>query len=173
MHPTIHDRLECYLYRLYGYAYSLCGNSEEAKDLVQDCALKALIARNTPSEPSAYRAWLFKILKNSFLDGRRRRERREHFERLEAQQVDLMEYFDLDDRLINVITVRSEFSRLEPLHREIIGLIDISGLSYAEAADTLAIPVGTVMSRLSRARAALLNAISEGNVRPLRANRKA
>ena len=63
-------------------------------------------------------------------------------------------------------------ARLEPLHREIIGLIDISGLSYAEAANTLEIPVGTVMSRISRARAALLSAISEGNIRPLRTSRK-
>ena len=172
LHPSIHNQLERYLHRLYGYAFSLCGNPDEAKDLVQECSVKALSARNVPSEPSAYRAWLFKILRNSFLDDLRRRKRRADFERLEAHEADLMEYWDLDDRLINVITVRSELSRLEPLHREIIGLIDISGLSYAEAAETLEIPVGTVMSRISRARAALLSAISEGNIRPLRTSRK-
>jgi RNA polymerase sigma-70 factor (ECF subfamily) len=162
LHASIHNQLERYLHRLYGYAFSLCGNPDEAKDLVQECSVKAL----------AYRAWLFKILRNSFLDDLRRRQRRADFERLETHEADLMEYWDLDDRLINVITVRSELSRLEPLHREIIGLIDISGLSYAEAANTLEIPVGTVMSRISRARAALLSAISEGNIRPLRTSRK-
>ena len=173
MNPSIHDQMERYLHRLYGYAFSLCGDPEEAKDLVQECLLKALRARNVPSKSTTYRAWLFKILRNCFLDELRRPGRRAEFERLEDHEADLMEYWDIDDRLISVITVKSELSRLEPRHREIIGLIDISGLSYAEAADTLEIPVGTVMSRISRARSALLTAISEGNIRPLRTSRKA
>ena len=160
-----HHRLESYLQRLYGYAYSLSGDREEAKDLVQECSVKALSAREVPSDGAAYRAWLFKILRNAFFDSHRRQVRRDNFEQLEAQNSSFMEYWDYDDRLINVITIKSELSRLDRVHREIIGLIDISGLSYAEAADTLEIPVGTVMSRISRARAALLQAISEGNVR--------
>jgi len=172
LNPSLHGPLESYLPRLYGYAFSLCGNQDEAKDLVQECAVKALGARSIPSDVSSYRAWLFRILRNTFFDNCRRRQSRENFQRLESQEPDLREYWDFDDRLINVITVKSELSRLGTVHREIIGLIDISGLSYAEAANTLEIPVGTVMSRISRARAALLSAISKGNIRPLRTSRK-
>jgi RNA polymerase sigma-70 factor (ECF subfamily) len=170
--PSRHGFLESYLHRLYGYAFSLCGNQDDAKDLVQETAVKALGARSIPSDVSAYRAWLFRILRNTFLDNCRRRQSRENFRQLESQEPDLREYWDFDDRLINAITVKSELARLSTSHREIIGLIDISGLSYAEAADALGVPVGTVMSRISRARAALLSAISEGNIRPLRTTRR-
>jgi RNA polymerase sigma-70 factor (ECF subfamily) len=72
-----------------------------------------------------------------------------------------------DDSLINKITVQNGMRRLEPAHREIVALIDISGFSYAEAADHLDIPVGTVMSRLSRARQTLLSSLQDSNVHVL------
>ena len=159
--------LESNLGRLYGYAFSLCNNGDDAKDLVQDCAAKALAARNSPSDPSAYRAWLFKILRNTFLDQHRRREVRADYQNQQSNILGSGEYWIADERLINVITVRMELSRLPDPHREIIGLVDIAGLSYAETAETLGIPAGTVMSRISRARAALMEAIFEGNVRML------
>ncbi|MDX1402792.1 MAG: sigma-70 family RNA polymerase sigma factor, partial [Kiloniellales bacterium] len=163
--------METYLNRLYGFAFSLCGDQEDAKDLVQECVVKALSARSVPTRESAYRAWLFKILRNCFLDECRRRKHRQGHAHLEARETGPMEYWDCDDRLITMITVKSELSRLDKAHREIIGLIDISGLSYTEAAETLGVPLGTVMSRISRARAALLKAISESNIRPLQTRR--
>ena len=164
--------LEDHLHRLYGYAVSLSGDPEEAKDLVQECCVRALSAARIPADGSAYRAWLFKILRNVFIDGRRRRRNTTGLEELETWEFGFSEYWDVDDRLINVITVKAELSRLDARHREIIGLIDICGLSYAETAETLDLPVGTVMSRISRARASLLAAINRGNIRPLGMRRR-
>ena len=164
--------LENNLGRLYGYAFSLCKNGDDAKDLVQDCAAKAIAARNSPSDPSAYRAWLFKVLRNTFLDQHRSREVRANYQSQQTNTPDPGEYWIADERFINVITVQMELSRLPDPHREIIGLIDIAGLSYAETAETLDIPIGTVMSRISRARAALMEAIFEGNVRMLQPSRR-
>ena len=69
---TERARIEAYLRRLYGYALSLARNHHQAEDLVQECALRALSAKNTPDDEPAYRAWLFRILRNAFLDGVRR-----------------------------------------------------------------------------------------------------
>ena len=68
------------------------------------------------------------------------------------------------------ITVEQGLASLEPAQREIIALIDIAGFSYAEAADILAVPIGTIMSRISRARMALLAAIETTAVRPMKSS---
>ena len=116
---------------------------------------------------AACRAWLFKILRNGFLDRvRHQRVKERAAERIAAEQLST-EYWAADERLISVLTVKLELARLPETHREISGLIDIAGLSYAEAAETLGIPPGTVMSRISRARAALMAAIADGPVRVL------
>ena len=164
---SCHRRLEAYLGRLYGYAYSLSEDREAARDLVQDCALKALSAAQVPYDEAAYRAWLFRILRNTFLDQRKRNgEVLIGFNELEPANLN-GELWECDDRLVTVLTVRLGMTRLSTAHREVISLIDIVGFSYAESADFLKVPVGTVMSRLSRARQALLLAIQDNNVQPL------
>lgn len=166
-------RLEDYLDRLYGYAYSLCGDRDEAKDLVQECALRALSARRAPGDRAAYRAWLFKILRNHFFDRLRRRRVADGWaEEKSRSSPTATEYWTLDERLINAVTIRLELERLSPPHREIIGLIDLAGLSYAEAAACLEVPAGTIMSRISRARQALIAAIRSTNVHPLPAGQR-
>lgn len=161
------SRIERYLGRLHGYAHSLCGDADEARDLVQNCALKALTARAEPPDEAAYRAWLFRILRNGFLDQVRRNRVREQLAPKLADVTVPGEYWAAADRLISVLTVKRELARLPEAHREIIGLIDIAGLSYAEAAEALDVPAGTVMSRIGRARAALIAAIGDGNLRVL------
>ena len=79
--------------------------------------------------------------------------------------------WDYHNRLISALTVRAAMARLAPLHREIVALVDIAGFSYGEAATILEVPRGTVMSRLSRARGALLDHIAEGNILPLEGRR--
>ena len=64
-------RIEAYLDRLFGYALSLVGERDEARELVQICALKALSAHKVPNDEPAYRAWLFRIQRNVFIDQRR------------------------------------------------------------------------------------------------------
>ncbi len=168
---TEHTRIEAYLQRLYGYAVSLAGDHHQAEDLVQECALRALTAKNTPRDEPAYRAWLFRILRNAFLD----RVRREKTAVLSADDVDFApetEFWQGDERFITVLTVKIEMAKLPRRQREIIALIDIVGLSYAETAQLLDVPVGTVMSRISRARRMLLEAIGSSNVHELPVKKK-
>lgn len=159
-------RIEPYLDRLYGYALSLTGNPQDAMDLVQESAARAIAARRVPRDESAYRAWLFRILRNLFLDAVRR-------QRHAPQPLgDLPETVGADGvwhcerTLISSLTVRMGLRKLSPDHRDIISLVDVAGLSYAETAALLEIPEGTVMSRLSRARRILLEHISAENIRP-------
>lgn len=161
------QRIERYLSRLYRYAYSLARNAAVAEDLVQQCALKSLTAKSVPVDDSAYRAWLFVILRNSFLDHFRRDRLAEDLFEPEPTDDVSMEYWEGDERLINILNVKQALARLRPGEREVIGLIDMAGLSYAEAAEVMGVPVGTVMSRISRARARLLALVSESNIEPL------
>ena len=152
---------------------SLSQDPDASKDLVQECALKALAARNIPTDQSAYRAWLFRILRNAFIDHCRRRKTVESWETDPSHlSSGAMEYFQVDERLINALSVKFELAKLPPAQREIIGLIDIAGLSYGEAAALLNVPVGTIMSRISRSRLALVTAISGGKVQGLPVKRR-
>ena len=148
------------------------GDPDRAKDLVQDCAAKALAARSVRGARSAYRARLFKILRNTLIYRNRSLAVRTNWLRAEPQATNAGEYWLTDERLINMITVKTELTRLHHDHREIIGLIDVAGLSYAEAPQALDLPVGTIMSRISRARGALIQAIGGGNVRVLPTRRR-
>jgi RNA polymerase sigma-70 factor, ECF subfamily len=148
--------------RLYGYALSLVSDDERARDLVQETAVRAMGARAVPDEPAAYRAWLFRILRNALTDELRRHRRRSE---PEPGPVDVWRF---DEARIARITVQQGLAALPVHHREIIALIDIVGFSYAEAAALLDIPQGTVMSRISRARQALLGVIESSSVHPLK-----
>jgi len=163
----LRERIEGYLDRLYGFAYALTQDSDESRDLVQDCALRALGAARMPHDEPAYRAWLFRIMRNAFIDKCRR----------SGVEVGLDAEFDETDdvdagwcgdgRIIDVLTVRFAVARLSSAHREIIALVDFAGLSYQEAAEVLGVAQGTIMSRLSRARQALLAVMEADNVTPI------
>lgn len=147
--------------RLFSYALRLSGSRDRAADLLQSCATKALAAA-PPDEDERVRAWLFAILRNIWIDEHRRGE----VSAIAAEEALEDEQWRHDDRMIAVITVRQALERLEQPYREIVELVDLAGFRYGEAADILGVPVGTVMSRLSRARLLLLNAIEGGSVRP-------
>jgi RNA polymerase sigma-70 factor (ECF subfamily) len=162
------DRILRYLPRLLGYAQSLTRDREQARDLVQEVACKALAARQIPPDEAAYRAWLFRILRNHFIDDLRRRGRdQRRLTEIAAAEPIAVEYWRGDERLINRLSVRAAMARIKPGQAEILALIDIAGLSYREAADVMSVPVGTIMSRLSRARAAVLNALEGEGARVL------
>jgi RNA polymerase sigma-70 factor (ECF subfamily) len=148
--------------RLYAFARTILGDQDAARDLVQEAATRALAARRVPDDPPAYRAWMFQIVRNAALDELRRQRRQAPVEQPPA---DLWRY---DEASIAKITVKQGMAVLAPSHREIISLIDIAGFSYGEAADLLGVPVGTIMSRVARARSALLAAIEASSVRPMK-----
>jgi RNA polymerase sigma-70 factor (ECF subfamily) len=126
-----------------------------------------LAAKSVPENEQAYRAWLFVILRNAFYDHLRRNLVTEALFDPYAEDIPKMEYWQGEERLINILNVKQAMARLRTKDREIIGLVDLAGLSYAEAADVLDVPSGTVMSRISRARARLLALVEESNVEPL------
>jgi RNA polymerase sigma-70 factor (ECF subfamily) len=169
------SHIEPYLARLYRYAFSLCRDEETAKDLVQQCALKALGARSVPKDEAAYRAWLFIILRNALIDDRRRRGVADALIERDADQeiAQDVEFWSGDERLIDVLSVKQAMARLSERDSEIIGLVDLAGLSYAEAGGVLGIPPGTVMSRVSRARGRLLALLEHSNVTPIAPQRQA
>lgn len=152
--------------RLFGYALSLTRNEDEANDLLQQAAVAALATAAGPDQDGATRAWLFRIVRNVWID-RFRSERVRKTEELTTANEPVDAAWSFDDRLIAELTVRSGLERLDPVQREIITLVDINGFRYVEAAEILQVPVGTVMSRLSRARLALLEAIGESSGGPV------
>lgn len=145
------------------FARSLIGDADQARDLVQEAAARALAARNVPVDAAAYRAWAFRIVRNAALDEIRARAPRKFS--LPDAAADLWSF---DDACIAKITVEQGMAAIAPVHREIIALVDIAGFSYTEASEILGVPAGTVMSRIARARSALLKVIESSSVRPLK-----
>lgn len=167
--------MEAALGPLFGYAQALTGDLVLSEDLVQETVLRAIAARKAPDQPRAFRGWLFTILRNAFIDHLRRHGRHAPFDesRDNGAGTQAPDAWRDAEALVNSLTVKLAIGQLRTAEREIIGLIDIAGFSYAEAAALLRIPIGTVMSRISRARAALIAAVAESNVLPLKAKRRA
>jgi RNA polymerase sigma-70 factor (ECF subfamily) len=105
---------------------------------------------------------MFKIVRNAAIDELRR------IQPKTVEEVPTVDLWRFDNACIAKITVEQGLATLAVTHREIIALIDIGGFSYSEAADVLGIPIGTVMSRITRARMALLAAIDVSSVRPMK-----
>ncbi len=151
---TPHD-IERELPRLRGYARALTRDAIAADDLVQEALLRAYERASTYRPDRSLRSWLLSILHNLFID-QKRREGSE--QRRNARLSLLSEGLVSDGGQEQAVFLREISIRFEALpeeHRAVISLISVQGLSYHEAATTLGVPVGTVMSRLHRARAAL------------------
>lgn len=148
--------------RLWRLAYSWSRNRATADDLVQEALAKALDRHGQLRDPDALNAWLCSILANCWHDLLRRRK-----DMTDIDELDESELFDdgcpEDECLQNEIVqrVRLAVSRLPAGQREVVTLVDLEEFSYAEVATILEIPIGTVMSRLSRARSALRDALRE------------
>lgn len=167
-------RLTKYMQRLYGYALALSCDPATAEDMVQEAYLKALAAKHWPEDERALRAWLFRILRNAFVDYLRRERRLQSF--LDDGSGDDAaienEVWSAAERALDALTARQAYNNLRASHREVVTLIDVFGLSYAETADVLETPIGTVMSRLNRARKAMLEFMAESNVVSVRARKR-
>ena len=157
--------------RLRRYARSLVFDASGADDLVQGTLERALSHWHQFDQRRDMALWLLSIAHNAFLDGRRRDARLAVLEpqRLQAQQDALASDPGVDVGLR--LDLGAALARLAPEQREVLLMVSVEQFSYAECAQALGIPIGTVMSRVSRARGSLrewLEGRGRDNVRPLR-----
>jgi RNA polymerase sigma-70 factor (ECF subfamily) len=160
MQPRDEAEIVACIPSLRRYARGLGSDRDRADDLVQDTLERAWSARERWQRRGAVRAWMFGIMHNLFVDRlRRQRTRPEDSagdalpeQPVRAMQADRLELRDLERAL----------QRLPPEQREVLLLVAVEEMSYAEAALVLSIPVGTLMSRLARARAALRSLTDNG-----------
>ena len=150
------------------YAVALAGNAAQADDLVQDSIERALRQASQLRELKSLPGWLRRILYNRYIDGIRR-------DRFRGKVQDIFDH--TDDPALSVPAIDGAEARdflrainaLSAEHRQILLLVGIEDLSYQEISDELGIPLGTVMSRLARARERLRVMIQNGpgaDVRP-------
>jgi RNA polymerase sigma-70 factor (ECF subfamily) len=141
---------------LYNFARWLSGDADEARDLVQETFVKALRAFGSFQQGTNFRAWMFRILRNTFLTSRTGLERRMTEQEDEAGLEAAAVTFDTPElaaiRRADTEMVQQAIAKLAPLFREVLLLADIEEMKYHEVAEALGIPIGTVMSRLARAR---------------------
>lgn len=138
---------------LFHFALSLAGNPQDAADLLQDTFVKILRSRGQFEEGTNLRAWASKIMRNAFIDRRRRR----RYEPVPVDEVGTAEparpASSAAGRPAGIVEdVREALGRLDPDHRAVLVLCDIQGYRYREIADILGVPIGTCMSRIHRAR---------------------
>ncbi|MFB9984494.1 sigma-70 family RNA polymerase sigma factor [Mesorhizobium kowhaii] len=136
------------------YARSLTRDGTDAEDLVHDALVRAYERRGTFRSGGNLRAWLLSIVHNTFIDKMRSR-------RSEAARVEQAGYLADDstpapqEHSVRLTQVREAFFSLPEEQRSALHLVAIEGLSYQQAADASSVPLGTLMSRIGRARAAL------------------
>jgi len=151
-----HDELAAVIPRLRRYALVLTGNAARADDLVQDALARAWDKRSYWRPESDLRAWLFTIMHNVFVNQRpaARRDAANVSLDAEGENAPALQISDGGDptKRIELREVMQHVRRLPAEQREVLMLVAVEGMRYEEVAATLAIPVGTVMSRLSRAR---------------------
>jgi RNA polymerase sigma-70 factor (ECF subfamily) len=144
------------------YAIALTGNLSAADDLVQDCIERALRQADQLREPGRLPAWLRSIVHNLYIDEIRRRRGRGIEEDVSDLTDDLALSVTPTDHGEITSFVRA-VNTLSAEHRQILLLVGLEGLNYREIAEELKIPIGTVMSRLARARERLRFAIERGS----------
>lgn len=158
--------------QVYRVARRLVGSREEAEDLVQETYARAFRSWRSFSPGTNMRAWLFRILTNLNVDRGRRIQRTPQTQPLEetdyylankvasAAGEEALEQEVVVERL-SQDSVVSALSSIPPQFRDVVVLVDIGDFTYADAAQILDVPIGTVMSRLHRGRRALKQRLAE------------
>lgn len=158
------DELLSVLPHLRAFARGLSGRSDFADDLVQEAAIKAWAARERYERGTNMRAWTFAILRNHYLSELRRNKHHADLddgvaERMLVMEADQEGPLHLDD-------MQTALQQLAPERREAVLLVGASGFSYEEAAHIAGCPIGTMKSRVARARADLARML-HGDIDPL------
>lgn len=154
----LHDLIDAHYQALYRYAYRLSGSAADAEDLTQEAFGKALARLSQLREPERAKAWLFRILRNGYL--RRLRDQKRH------RVIPLDAVGDLPERPpealpdIDPARLQLALNDLDEAFRTPIILYYFEEFSYRDIAEQMELPIGTVMSRLARAKAYLRTALT-------------
>ncbi|HVC55041.1 MAG TPA: RNA polymerase sigma factor [Stellaceae bacterium] len=164
------DQMIAVLPRLRRFARGLAGSAAEADDLVQAACERALARAHQFEEGSRFDSWMFRIVQTIWIDQLRARDVRKE----DGDVADERLGSDIPVRRIEARLALSEVRRavelLPPDQRTTLMLVTVDGLSYKEAAQVAGVPVGTIMSRLARARVALQQQLDAGGGIRRRAN---
>ena len=160
MNDVLND-IEREIPRLRRYARYLTNDIDQADDLVQDCLERAITKIETFQPNTNLRAWLFVVLKSIFVNSWRR-EQRSPIRASPSLDNIVFQSPGNQEAHLQLIEVQNAFDTLPDEHREILLLVAIEGMQYEVAAEVLKIAVGTVRSRLSRARSSLREKLEDG-----------
>jgi len=160
---TIRAQMVQLLPRLRRFAIALTGSAADGDDLVQDTVERALRSLHQWEPGTRLDNWLFRIAKNRFIDGRRSH-RRSSSVIMEAPEEAASAYTDgirATEAHLALKDVMHSLQNLPIEQREALALVVIEGMSYRDASDILGIPIGTLTSRIARAREALADLVPE------------
>ena len=150
--------------RLRRFSYALCGNPDQGDDLVQEACARALARQEHYRPGTRLDSWMYKIIRNIWLDQQRASKVRGVIVNLEAAPDPTGEDGrDIAESRLTLKQVLKAMGKLPQEQRVLIALICFEGVSYQEAAKILEIPIGTVTSRLVRARRSLCALAIEGS----------
>ncbi len=147
---------------LRAFARGLCGRPDMADDLVQETLLKAWAAQERFEPGTSMRAWTFVILRNAYLTDMRRNRFRGEYDEAVAERI--LTAPAGQEEPIHLSDMHRALLTLPPERREALLLVGAGGFSYEEAADICGCAVGTIKSRVGRARAALTSMLAEGSI---------
>lgn len=166
MIPSFNTQLEECLHDLWRYAWSLTRNHENADDLVQDCIERALRKRRLWIPGRPLKPWLTRIMLNLYRDRWRSDTRRTAVAMDHAGQI--ADFSAGPEDRVEIREVCEALEKVPQDQRQALLAVVVAGLSYDEAASALGIPKGTLMSRISRARAKLKDEMDQPTVPKIR-----
>jgi RNA polymerase sigma-70 factor (ECF subfamily) len=156
------DQLIAVLPRLRRFARGLTGSAVEADDLVQAACERALARQHQFEEGTRFDSWMFRIVQTIWIDQIRSRDVRKEGAEFAEERLGSDEPVRRVEARLALDEVRRSIDRLPPDQRTVLLLVTVDGLSYKEAAEVIRVPVGTIMSRLARARIALQELLEAG-----------
>jgi RNA polymerase sigma factor (sigma-70 family) len=155
---TMNESFENIIPMLRRFAYSLTGSNADADDLVQ-ATFEKILTKGLPDDVEILK-WAFKVCRNVWIDEYRSRKVRQNATQApELQEQAAVEQQDQYESQELLMTVNIAMNTLPHDQRSILSLVALQGMAYKDVATILEIPIGTVMSRLSRARNSLLNLV--------------
>jgi RNA polymerase sigma-70 factor, ECF subfamily len=168
MAQDFRKRLIAELPHLRRFARALCGDAALADDLAQDCVERALLKSHLYDASKPLRAWLYAVLRNIHVS-----HWRSNRKFASAKDLDDLIGFEgavapaQEDNLSTALITQA-LDKLPPQQREVLVLISLEEVSYKEASEIIGVPMGTIMSRLSRARSSMQNILEERGTTILR-----